>query len=189
MSGAISRTGRVGVGMSSASSEGFEVGGAGRAFFGDGGGSSRKGILIDGVNGSSGNEYGTISYYDYSASTYRNIVIAPTAVGNVGIGTPTPTSKFDVNGSVAFATVNVASNRTIGANDHFIIKTGNGNYAMTLPNPASFPGRVLQFVNGTATGNITFTGFTPIGSITQLNPQSSGDMISNGTSWYWYSSF
>ena len=91
------QTGKVGIGTSSPN-ELLEIAGDGRAFFGDGGGSSRKGLLIDGIQGSTG---ARLEAYDYSSNTGLDLVINTTGGGNVGIGTTSPSYKLHVNGTAA----------------------------------------------------------------------------------------
>ena len=85
----------------------------GRAFFGDGGGASRKGILIVGMEGA----YGRIESYDYGTSSYRNLALN-SGGGNVGIGTTTPQSLLQVAGGIQLgddtATCPGASNIKVG---------------------------------------------------------------------------
>lgn len=89
-------TGNVGIGTTEPS-EPLEVAGSGRAFFGDGGGASRKGLLIDGIQG---NSAARLEGYDYGTSSGLDLVLNPLAGGNVGIGTTSPNYKLDIEGDV-----------------------------------------------------------------------------------------
>lgn len=89
---------------------------------------------------------------------------------------------------------NISAAYTVVAADHAIFNTSTAGstVAITLPNPASHTGRIIKIINtnSTAGGTVTFAGsHLPQGTISQLNPQASGSVISNGTNWYWYSSF
>ena len=89
---------------------------------------------------------------------------------------------------------NISAAYTVVAADHAIFNTSTAGstVAITLPNPASHTGRIIKIINtnSTAGGTVTFAGsHLPQGTISQLNPQASGSLISNGTNWYWYSSF
>ncbi|MDX1479495.1 MAG: tail fiber domain-containing protein, partial [Saprospiraceae bacterium] len=79
--------------------ENLEIGNDGRAFFGDGGGASRKGLLIDGLNGTSA---ARIEAYDYGAATGLNLVINTVGDGNVGIRNASPNVALDVIGSIEY---------------------------------------------------------------------------------------
>ena len=89
----------VGIGVTVPNEE-LEVGGDGRAFFGDGGGSNRKGLLIDGIQGSTATR---IEGYDYGAATGLDVVFNTVGGGNVGIGTSGPDCMLHVAGAAAFS--------------------------------------------------------------------------------------
>jgi hypothetical protein len=75
--------------------ENLEIGGDGRAFFGNGAGPNRKGLLIDGIQGSNA---ARIEAFDY-ANGGMNLAINNVGGGLVGIGTSSPTAKLSVNGT------------------------------------------------------------------------------------------
>ncbi|MDX1409428.1 MAG: tail fiber domain-containing protein, partial [Saprospiraceae bacterium] len=79
--------------------ENLEIGNDGRAFFGDGGGANRKGLLIDGISGASA---ARIEAYDYGAATGLNLVINTVGDGNVGIRNASPNVALDVIGSIEY---------------------------------------------------------------------------------------
>ncbi len=80
----VSSAGNVGIGTTSPN-EILEVGGTGRVFFGNGAGAARKGLLIQGADGSN-NSYSRLESYSYGESKGIPLVINPLG-GNVGIGT------------------------------------------------------------------------------------------------------
>ncbi|KKN91748.1 hypothetical protein LCGC14_0214160 [marine sediment metagenome] len=85
---------RVGIGTTSPN-ELLEIAGSGRAFFGNGGGGARTGLLID---GNEGGAYARLESFDYGAFTGIDLVINTVGGGNVGIGTTSPKSKLHVVG-------------------------------------------------------------------------------------------
>ncbi len=89
-------SGKVGIGTDSPN-EPLEIAGTGRAFFGDGGGSNRKGLLIDGIQGSNA---ARIESFDYGAFTGMDLVINASGGGKVGINTTDPQYKLDVIGAI-----------------------------------------------------------------------------------------
>lgn len=100
----ITSGGNVGIGLgTNNANELIEVGGDGRAFFGDGGGASRKGVLIDGVN-NEGFDYGRIVAYDYTGADQPLPLILQNPIGgvsgHVGIGTTVAGSTLTVQGNV-----------------------------------------------------------------------------------------
>ena len=89
--------GKVGI-RTESPNEVLEVAGDGRAFFGDGGGPNRKGLLIDGIEG---NTAARLEAYDYGLTTGLNLVINTYGGGNVGIGTTSPDYRLEVAGNAA----------------------------------------------------------------------------------------
>ncbi|HZV71135.1 MAG TPA: hypothetical protein VFG10_16390 [Saprospiraceae bacterium] len=104
----ITGEGKVGIGVSTPF-ESLEVGDLGRAFFGNGGGASRIGLLIDGDDP---NNASRIEAYNYGTNTGRNLIINTAGGGNVGIDVPVPTEKLHVSGN-ARVTGNVVVGGTI----------------------------------------------------------------------------
>ena len=92
----VANNGNVGIGTT-LPGEPLEVAASGRAFFGDGGGAARKGLLIDAVEDGT---YVRLHPYNYGTATSMNLVISPFGGGNVGIGTANPTNKLEVNGTI-----------------------------------------------------------------------------------------
>lgn len=89
--------GDVGIGTTQ-THERLEIGGDGRALFGDGGGNNRKGLLIDGVE-----TYGSrIQVWNYQTASGLDLTLQGMG-GSVGIGTTaTLTSKLQVVGLQEF---------------------------------------------------------------------------------------
>lgn len=64
-------------------------------------------------------------------------------LGNVGIGTSTPTSKAHINGSISLPIVTKTANYTVTVNDYTIIADANTTgVTITLPLAADVPGRI-----------------------------------------------
>jgi hypothetical protein len=76
--------------------------------------------------------------------TDANLVFVDASTDRVGVGTATPTAKFQVNGSFAInAPVTVTTNYTVADTATFIISNRAASNTLTLPAPASSTGRVL----------------------------------------------
>ncbi len=88
--------GNVGIGVPNPI-ERLEVGGTGRAFFGDGQVNTRTGLLIDGVEPDNASRIEAFNYA--GAGSGRNLIINTVGGGNVGIGITTPAQKLHVNGN------------------------------------------------------------------------------------------
>lgn len=88
----IQADGRVGIGTS-LPNEKLEIGGTGRAFFGNGAGANRYGILID---GDGPNNASRIEAWNYSTGTGRSLLLNSLG-GNVGIGLNNPSFKLHVS--------------------------------------------------------------------------------------------
>jgi hypothetical protein len=73
-----------------------------RMIVSDGGGASRKVVLITSPSASIG--YGRVEAYDYGGSVGLPLVLNNAGQGNVGIGTTSPAQKLEVNGGVMLNT-------------------------------------------------------------------------------------
>lgn len=121
------------VGISEASpNELLEIGDTGRAFFGDGGGANRTGLLLD---GNEGGTYARIETYDYGAGAGIDLAFNTAGHGNIGIWTTTPLPQVHVYN----ANINTPAALTLDCNGG-----SNGQYAalafMTLGDGATFLG-------------------------------------------------
>ena len=114
----ITGSGRVGIGTAEPF-ENLEVGGDGRAFFGDGASENRRGLLIDGIENYNASRIEAFNYANGGSG--RNLIINTSGGGNVGIGIITPAQKLHVNGSAV-----VSDNIGIGiSNPHAPLQFSN----------------------------------------------------------------
>lgn len=105
----------------------------GRAFFGDGGGATRKGLLV--VGAETGN-YARLDAYDYGAAAGRQLRIN-TFGGNVSIGAIAPKASLDVAG-------------TISASDAVQVGSSSLTCGAGIPGAIRYSAPNLQYCNGTS---------------------------------------
>lgn len=80
--------------------------------------------------------------------TDANLFYLDASTDRIGIGTATPTTKLQVNGSFGLnAPVTVTTNYTVADNVNFIISSRAASNTLTLPAAASNTGRVLYVSN------------------------------------------
>jgi len=107
----------------------------------------------------------------------------------VGVGTTTPNSTLDVQGSLAAkVTVSSATSNTLGSEYNFIY-TGTSTATATLPDASSIAGRMYSIKNASTnsstltintTSSQTIDGVTSYSLSTQYQTIS---VVSNGTNW------
>ena len=83
-----------------------------------------------------------------------------TTDGELGIGTTTPTSTFEVSGSQAGNYTSITGNRTVDETDYIIDYTGDGNATITLPDVSGITGRMYHIISHAQgeTDTLTITG-------------------------------
>jgi hypothetical protein len=104
--------------------------------------------------------------------------------GNVGVATTAPTSKLEVNGSVAMGIVTTSSNITLDETNYTVILTG-GTPVVTLPAASACARRMYVIVNQTILSRTisTYRSFANA-NITTIPATSSITIQSDGTNWY-----
>jgi hypothetical protein len=87
-------------------------------------------------------------------------VLFATGSNRVGIGTSTPASTFEVNGSQAGSYTQTAGNITFNETHYVVDYTGNGNATFTLPASSGITGRIYHILSHAQGGGdkLTVTG-------------------------------
>jgi hypothetical protein len=168
----IDRDGDVGIGTgTSLPNELLELAGDGRAFFGDGGGANRTGLLIDGNESGS---FARLEAYDYGTSTGMDLVMNTVGKGNVGIGTATPEGSLHVNANSTVSDPQLLLEES--APDYARLSFRNSassNYFSLAGRPNATDALALLnvYYSGSGGNIMTFTGAGDVG-IGQTDPQS-----------------
>ena len=124
----------------------------------------------------------------YTASLVKMLIHSS---GNIGIGTTTPNSVLNVNGSLSLGYVAKTATYTATANDYLINCTAN-TFTVTLPTAVGITGRIYEIVNSGAgtitiatTSSQTFTNVTATPTTLTLASAlgKSIRVISNGANW------
>jgi hypothetical protein len=118
-------------------------------------------------------------------------LIAISSSAQVGIGTTTPNSTLDVQGSLAAKTTISTSTNYALASEHIFIYTGNDAATVTLPDASTITGRMYTIKNGSASGTtppltVNTTSTQTIDGITSQILSSAYQtmtVVSNGTNW------
>jgi trimeric autotransporter adhesin len=104
---------------------------------------------------------------------------------NVGIGTSSPHSKLNVNGSMAAAVSVKTSSYTLSAIDYCVIYSGSGTgQTFTLPAASTCPGRIYLIVNQSSQNLGCSLYRTAVAATTSTVALSTNvQLISDGTEW------
>lgn len=151
-------------------------------------GSGNNWSLAGNTGTTAGTDYiGTTDAIDFVTKTNNTEAMRVTSTGNVGIGTTTPTSKLQTNGSFALPVLAATGNITLDATHATIrIDATTADVTVTLPAASTATGRVYTVIKSDASINkIIFSeavqgnGFT----FTQANLPGNYNIQSNGTNW------
>lgn len=121
-----------------------------------------------------------------AANTVTNLFISDT--GSVGLGTSSPTSTLDIEGSVTYQYTAVTGATTLNATQYYVSASGASTYAVTLPTAASIAGRVYIIKSNMNAGILLTVNTTSAQTIDGATSRSlarfeSLQVISNGTNW------
>jgi|SRR5688572_4409672 len=107
---------------------------------------------------------------------------------NTGVGTLTPSSTLEVNGSLATKVTTITGNTTLTSADAVVLCNSASNFTVTLPSAIGISGRIYTIKNiNTNIVTIMTTGSQTIdGSLNKLlNSQYDAvQLISNGNNWH-----
>ena len=113
------------------------------------------------------NEAGANVDQRMEGDTDANLFFLDASTDRIGIGTNSPTTKLQVNGSFGLAApVTVTTDYTVAASATFIISNRGAQNTLTLPTPADNTGRVL-FV-------LTIQAFAVISASSNVIPRAGG---------------
>jgi hypothetical protein len=105
--------------------------------------------------------------------------------GNVGVGTNSPNSTFEVNGSIGFPITTTAADITLGASNYTVILT-NSNPIVTLPAAAAGNARRIYVIINETSGARTISTYKNLSgtNTTTVALNSSITIQSDGSTWY-----
>lgn len=112
------------------------------------------------------------------------------AQAQMGVGTTSPNSTFDVRGSLSTALTTFTGNTSAGIADNLLVFTGTSAATLTLPTASGIAGREYWIKNASSNSSVltiattssqTIDGLTSW-TLTQTNKAIR--VVSNGTNWY-----
>jgi hypothetical protein len=118
------------------------------------------------------------------------VLSAITVNSQIGVGTTSPNSTFDLRGSLATPITTFSSSTSAGTTDNFLVFTGSSVATLTLPSAATITGREYWIKNSSSNGSaltINTTSSQTIDgaaswSLSQTNKVIR--LVSNGSNWY-----
>jgi hypothetical protein len=127
-----------------------------------------------------------LAFGKYTTATAYTEYARFTNGGNFGIATTTPTSTFQVNGSIANSIIVISGNLTLDQSHKTVIIPLGSAFTVTLPAAAGIPGRVYTIVNNTAASKSLTVNYSDLTgtSVNTINAASSIEVQSDGTSWH-----
>ncbi len=132
---------------------------------------------------------GTTSGYPLPIITNNVERVRVDTSGRVGIGTSSPTSTLQVNGSVAMNIVSKSANYTLTSSDYTVLcDASSAGFTLTLPAASSCTGRIYRIIKIDETTNLltfsTALRYSKNTSITTLNYNKTLTIQSDGTDWW-----
>ncbi len=132
---------------------------------------------------------GTTSGYPLPIITNNVERVRVDTSGQVGIGTSSPTSTLQVNGSVAMNIVSKSANYTLTSSDYTVLcDASSAGFTLTLPAASSCTGRIYRIIKIDETTNLltfsTALRYSKNTSITTLNYNKTLTIQSDGTDWW-----
>ena len=107
---------------------------------------------------------------------------------NAGVGTLSPSSTFEVNGSLATKVITITGNTTLSSVHAVILCNSSSNFTVTLPTAVGISGRLYTIKNINTnlitiltTGGQTIDGLTSKFLTAQYNTV---QLVSSGSNWY-----
>ncbi len=148
-----------------------------------------SGWKLDGNAVTATKKLGTTSAYPLPIITNNVERVRIDTAGRVGVGTSSPTSTFQVNGSVAMNIVSKSANYTLTATDYTVLcDASTAGFTVTLPAASTCTGRIYRIVKIDETSNIltfsTSLRYSKNTSITTLNYNKTLTVQSDGTDWW-----
>lgn len=138
------------------------------------------------------NEAGADKDARFEGDTDANLLVTDASTDRVGIGTATPTTKLQVNGSFGLnAPITVTTDYTVAATANFIISNRAATNTLTLPNAASNTGRILYIsniggafaVNSASSNVVPRAGGSATASILPATDGAWAMLVCDGTNW------
>ncbi|SEO94396.1 hypothetical protein SAMN05444671_3937 [Flavobacterium sp. CF108] len=127
-----------------------------------------------------------LAFGKYTTTTAFTEYARFTNGGNFGIGTTTPTSTFQVNGSIANSIIVISGNLTLDQSHKTVIIPLGSAFTVTLPAAAGISGRVYTIVNNTVSSKSLTVNYSDLTgtSVNTINAASSIEVQSDGTNWH-----